>query len=690
MVEKYYVKTEAEKTMNHLTKLLTKLQKIKRNQSSKSSARKRFGNRLGLERLEERALMAVAPPGLVSWWTGDDTAADLTGRNNGTLTNGATFAAGQSAQSFDFDGVDDIVLATTHGLPVGNADRTIELWTRIDNFNTDGSASLLASYGTPGSTPTDLQAYGQVYSVAVGSGGVGVSTWGRSVRGPTLQTGQWYHIAATNEGRTFRLYVNGSQVASGDMDVDTPEDSDFKIGRQQGGNSNRIDGRVDEVSVYDRALSNAEIQSIYNAGSNGKDKLNYITADFPRIIESNNDSVAAFTIRRTGSVVGEAVVAWETADITATSISDYVAASGTIIFADGESEKVIYVTIKGDTVRERDESFRLVLSTANPSYAVLNGYATIVTDDPITKFFVVNDGGSAQTDQTYEYQPSGNFVVNTGLDSINTAPRGAASTAAGDKVWVVDANKKVYVYRSNGSSLGSWTAGSLGGAAQLEGIATNGTDVWLVDAKSDKIYRYSNAASLTGGNKNASSSFALNIGNKNPMDIVTDGTYLYVVNDSTIDKVFKYSLNGTLVASWTITTSGLSPGSTLTSPTGIALDPTNPSHLWIVDKGTSRVYEYSNAIDQPDGTSKWADASFSLAAGNTNPQGIADPPPPASMLASQGARVASGTLMPEVEKPNRKILTSSDPFIAHVDSIFENWNVNSESSQTKKRLAGRR
>ena len=174
------------------------------------------------------------------------------------------------------------------------------------------------------------------------------------------------------------------------------------------------------------------------------------------------------------------------------------------------------------------------------------------------------------------------------------------------------------------------------------------------------------------------------------MDIVTDGTYLYVVNDSTIDKVFKYSLNGTLVASWTITTSGLSPGSTLTSPTGIALDPTNPSHLWIVDNVTSRVYEYSNAINQPNGTSKWADASFALASGNTNPQGIADPPPPASMLASQGARVAIGTLMPEVEKPNRKIFTSSESFIAHVDSVFENWNENSESSQTKKRLAGRR
>ena len=548
---------------------------------------------LGVEKLEGRSLLAAVPTGLVSWWTGDNTAADVTGRNNGVLTNGATFATGQVAQGFDFDGIDDIVLATTQGLPVSHADRTIELWARIDQFNTDGSASLLASYGTPGN-------YGQVYSLAVGSAGVYASTWGRSVLGPTLQLDRWYHIAVTNVGRSFRLYVDGSQVALGDMDVATPNNTNFKIGRQQGGNDNKIDGKVDEVSVYDRALSDAEIQGIYNAGGSGKDKLNYITADFPRIVEGNNDSIATFTIRRTGSLSGEVVVEWKTADVSATSGSDYVAASGTITFADGESEKVIYVTIKGDTIQERDETFQLVVSTTNPGYTVLNGYATIVTDDPITKFFVVNDGPEAQTDQTYEYQPSGNFVTNRGLRASNTAPRGAASTAAGDKVWIVDANKNVYVYSSNGNLLGSWTAGGLGGAAQLEGIATNGTDVWLVDAKNDKVYKYTNAANSIAGSKNASSSFALSDGNKNPKDIVTDGTYLYVVNDSTIDKVFKYNtLNGSLVTSWTITTSGLSPGSTLTSPTGIALDPTNPSHLWIVDIGTSRVYEYADGIHQP-------------------------------------------------------------------------------------------
>ncbi len=131
-------------------------------------------------------------------------------------------------------------------------------------------------------------------------------------------------------------------------------------------------------------------------------------------------------------------------------------------------------------------------------------------------------------------------------NSGNTAPRGAASTIAGEKVWVVDANRKVYVYNTGGGLLGSWTAGTLASNATVEGIATNGTDIWIVDAKSDKVFKYTGAATRTSGTQNAASSFSLNSSNTSPKDIVTDGTSLWVVNDSTTDKVFKYSVSGSL------------------------------------------------------------------------------------------------------------------------------------------------
>ena len=227
----------------------------------------------------------------------------------------------------------------------------------------------------------------------------------------------------------------------------------------------------------------------------------------------------------------------------------------------------------------------------------------------------------------------GNSIGYSALNTCNTAPRGAASTAAGDKVWVVDANRKVFVYNTSGGILGSWTAGSLNSSAQPEGITTNGTDVWIVDNKTDKVYRYANAASLTSGSPTAASSFSLNTGNTNPKDLVTDGSSLWVVNDSSSDKVFKYTASGSLLGSWTINSGG-------GSPTGMTIDPAKVSNIWIVDSATDGVYQYDNATGLTLG-SKSPDASWALAAGNTNPQGIADPPAPTSMQADRTATSAS-------------------------------------------------
>src|SRR5262249_48924936 len=122
------------------------------------------------------------------------------------------------------------------------------------------------------------------------------------------------------------------------------------------------------------------------------------------------------------------------------------------------------------------------------------------------KFFVAD----ASPTQTYQYSAAGTALENYPIGSGNTAPRGAASTAAGNKVWVVDANKNVYVYDAVGNLLGSWSAGSLPAKTDIEGIATNGTDVWIVDDKGDKVYRYAGAATRLSGTQTATSSFNLN------------------------------------------------------------------------------------------------------------------------------------------------------------------------------------
>jgi hypothetical protein len=192
----------------------------------------------------------------------------------------------------------------------------------------------------------------------------------------------------------------------------------------------------------------------------------------------------------------------------------------------------------------------------------------------------------------------------------------------------VDGNKTVYVYDPTGALLGSWTAGGMNGNPQVEGLATDGTDVWLLDNFKDKVYRYSGAAGRRAGSQSAASSFSLAGGNSNGKGLVTDGTSLWVVDDGSTDKVYRYAVSGTAQGSWGIDAAN-------TSPTGLTLNPTSPSDLWIVDSGTKKVYQYTAAAGRTSGSQN-AVASFALAATNTNPQDIADPPvdlPPAAAAA---------------------------------------------------------
>jgi subtilisin-like proprotein convertase family protein len=337
-------------------------------------------------------------------------------------------------------------------------------------------------------------------------------------------------------------------------------------------------------------------------------------------LAEGNSGTTAFTfhVTRSGDTSGAVTVDFATANGIATlANNDYTFTSGTLTFAIGETTKTVTVLVNGDSSSESNETFTLNLFNASPGAVITDnqGVGTILDDE--VKFKVVDD---ATSDKTYQYSSIGTPAGSSALAAGNTGPRGAASNAAGDRFWVVDANRNVYVYNAAGGLLGSWAAGGLAANSTPEGIATNGVDVWIVDSKSDKVFRYTGAASRLSGSQTAASSFALNGSNKDPKGIVTDGTSLWVVNASTTDKVFQYTLGGALVGSWTIDAANA-------SPTGITLDPNNVGHLWIVDNGTDRVYQYDNAVSRTSG-SQSASTSFALAAGNTNPQDIADPPAP--------------------------------------------------------------
>lgn len=228
-----------------------------------------------------------------------------------------------------------------------------------------------------------------------------------------------------------------------------------------------------------------------------------------------------------------------------------------------------------------------------------------------TKFIVVD----ATADQTFNYDAAGNLVVRHSLNKEAQESRGVTTIKDGSVYWVVDKDGKVYVHDQSGRLLGTWEAT---GIDKPEGIATNGKDLWIVDRETDRVFFFAGAAARRAGTMNPTSSFALAAGNRDPYDITTDGTRLWVVNDtSSVDKVFRYSLTGTLQGSWQIDAANR-------NPTGLTIDPNDVNHIWIVDATTDRVYEYSGATNRLAGQQSAA-RSFALNSADGNPQGIADP-----------------------------------------------------------------
>ena len=89
-----------------------------------------------------------------------------------------------------------------------------------------------------------------------------------------VPVGTWTHVAATFDATTIKVYINGVEVgikAFAFPLVDSAFDPAFPMLIGTDTTNNRwFDGLIDEVSLYNRALTGAEILAIFNAGSAGK------------------------------------------------------------------------------------------------------------------------------------------------------------------------------------------------------------------------------------------------------------------------------------------------------------------------------------------------------------------------------------------------------------------------------------
>jgi hypothetical protein len=86
----------------------------------------------------------------------------------------------------------------------------------------------------------------------------------------TLSPGVWHHVAATYDGTVLRLYINGMPDSSVNLSNTPPANNQYLYFGQRGDNAYYFDGKLDEVRIWRRALSAAQVADFANGGPDSR------------------------------------------------------------------------------------------------------------------------------------------------------------------------------------------------------------------------------------------------------------------------------------------------------------------------------------------------------------------------------------------------------------------------------------
>ncbi len=248
----------------------------------------------------------VAPTsGLVSWWPADGNTNDIIGGMNGTIHGNVTFTQTPAigSQSFQFDGGSYIQVPTSPQLEPALI--TVSAWVKASSV---GAFKYILSkqFGSSdGSYALYTGSSGGLYFYV--SNGPGTTVLSPNA-GSALWNGGFHHIAGTFDGGTVRLFVDGTEIGNGTpnarLSYSTPP-NDLFIGTFAGSTSGTLNwpGIIDEVQIFDRALTATEIRNIFLSGTGQCSYPDSITiAPIPVITSINpkyafsGDSISAFQI----------------------------------------------------------------------------------------------------------------------------------------------------------------------------------------------------------------------------------------------------------------------------------------------------------------------------------------------------------------------------------------------------------
>ena len=212
----------------------------------------------------------TADANLVGWWKFDGDGVDASGNGlDGTLEGDAHFIEGYSGQALALDGDGDFFTVNEYKGLMSTSDVTVTAWV---NTTAAGDQADIVYWGR--------NSGGRRVDFRINAGRLRVEHGGGNLQGDTsLNDGEWHHVAVTiPAGVTVsypdvKLYLDGQDDSRYTTDPDPPfrlEDHDsnvdLTIGRRVPQNDRHFLGMIDDVRIYDKVLTGAEIQDIVKLG----------------------------------------------------------------------------------------------------------------------------------------------------------------------------------------------------------------------------------------------------------------------------------------------------------------------------------------------------------------------------------------------------------------------------------------
>jgi hypothetical protein len=202
--------------------------------------------------------------GLVAYYPFNGNANDASGNGHAGVVNGATLTQdrfGQSGMAYAFNGSNSFITCNIPNIPTGAAPRSISLWAAA---NPPPAGVVLACWGAS----QNSKAFGIINNSSP-------YTWQGFLYGfpDDLNSGvivdtNWHHVAIVYDGANVSISIDGVQKATGSRALNTGF-SPLIVGAGVGGTTEFFRGTINNVRIYNRALSTNEVQQLFAYESTG-------------------------------------------------------------------------------------------------------------------------------------------------------------------------------------------------------------------------------------------------------------------------------------------------------------------------------------------------------------------------------------------------------------------------------------